>query len=370
MTHERAIDDGDSTTRRGCGTALVTPFNADGVVDEAALRALVDWQIDEGIHFLVPCGTTGEAATMTLDEHRRVVEITVEQAKGRVPIVAGAGEQRHAEGDRALEDDARRSARRICCTRRRCTTSRRSAASSRTIARSPTRSICRSSSTTCPGRTGSNIEAKTTLEMAKIPGIAAVKEASGNLAQIADIIRRPRRRRSPCSPATTSSRCPSWRSAATASSRSSRTRRRKLMSRAVRLDARPATSPPRARFTSSCCRGCARAFVESNPMPVKAALAMMGKIENVLRLPLVPMARREQRRRFVRRCATAGALDVTRRRSLQRRIEDARGDAAGRAAAARRRRRSIDDLLDALERGEVRAAERDGDGNVAARCRG
>src|SRR5262249_9853127 len=75
----------------GCGTALVTPFAADGSIDEPALRALVDWQIDEGIHFLVPCGSTGEAATMTTAEHRRVVEIVVDQAKGRVPIVAGAG---------------------------------------------------------------------------------------------------------------------------------------------------------------------------------------------------------------------------------------------------------------------------------------
>src|ERR1043166_7266663 len=76
---------------KGCGTALVTPFTKDGALDEPALRKLVDWQIEQGIHFLVPCGSTGEAATMTLDEHRRVVEITVEQAKGRVPIVAGAG---------------------------------------------------------------------------------------------------------------------------------------------------------------------------------------------------------------------------------------------------------------------------------------
>src|SRR5580704_1212433 len=76
---------------RGCGTAMVTPFNADGSIDDGALRAFVDWQIAEGIHFLVPCGSTGEVATMTTDEHRRVVETTVKQAAGRVPIVAGAG---------------------------------------------------------------------------------------------------------------------------------------------------------------------------------------------------------------------------------------------------------------------------------------
>ncbi|MDE3173863.1 MAG: dihydrodipicolinate synthase family protein, partial [Gemmatimonadota bacterium] len=70
----------------GCGTALVTPFTDSGAVDEDALRALVEWQIEQGIHFLVPCGSTGEAATMTVEEHQRVVRIVVEQVKGRVPV--------------------------------------------------------------------------------------------------------------------------------------------------------------------------------------------------------------------------------------------------------------------------------------------
>src|SRR5258706_14769911 len=74
----------------GCGTALVTPFSQSGEIDERSLRAFVEWQITSGVHFIVPCGSTGEAATMTVAEHRRVVEITVEQAAGRVPVVAGA----------------------------------------------------------------------------------------------------------------------------------------------------------------------------------------------------------------------------------------------------------------------------------------
>src|SRR5439155_7869030 len=85
-------DDGSPDSRSsltGCGTALVTPFTESGALDEPALREFVDWQIEQGVHFLVPCGSTGEAATMTLDEHRRVVAITVEQANGRLPIVAG-----------------------------------------------------------------------------------------------------------------------------------------------------------------------------------------------------------------------------------------------------------------------------------------
>src|SRR5512133_1503719 len=167
----------------GCGTALVTPFTRDGAVDEAALRALVDWQIAEGIHFLVPCGSTGEAATMTPAEHRRVVEIVVAQTAGRVPVVAGAG-----------SND----------TRRAVEMSREMAAAGAThllhvspmYNKPPQRGIVAhfraiADATALPiivynvpGRTGSNIEAKTTLALAEVPNIVAVKEASGNLAQI------------------------------------------------------------------------------------------------------------------------------------------------------------------------------------------
>src|SRR4051812_50188725 len=77
----------------GCWTALVTPFTSSGAVDEKALRALVDWQITEGVHGLVPIGSTGEAVTLTEQERDRVVRIVVEQAAGRVPIMAGAGSE-------------------------------------------------------------------------------------------------------------------------------------------------------------------------------------------------------------------------------------------------------------------------------------
>ena len=77
-------------TLRGCGTALVTPFRHDESIDEPALRELVRWQVESGIDFLVPCGTTGETPTLTHDEWRRVIDITIETADGRVPIMAGA----------------------------------------------------------------------------------------------------------------------------------------------------------------------------------------------------------------------------------------------------------------------------------------
>src|SRR5436305_9568156 len=76
---------------QGCGTAIVTPFRPDGSLDEATLRKLVRRQIEQGIHFLVPCGTTGESPTLTRDEHLRVVAITVEESGGKVPVLAGAG---------------------------------------------------------------------------------------------------------------------------------------------------------------------------------------------------------------------------------------------------------------------------------------
>src|SRR4051812_11802473 len=81
----------------GCGTALVTPFRADQSLDEATLRKLIRRQIAEGINFLVPCGTTGESPTLTHKEHLRVCEITLEEAKGKVPVLAGAGGYNTAE---------------------------------------------------------------------------------------------------------------------------------------------------------------------------------------------------------------------------------------------------------------------------------
>ena len=81
----------------GCGTALVTPFRKDGSLDESTLRSLVKRQIAQGINFLVPCGTTGESPTLTRKEHLRVVEITLEEAKNRVPVLAGAGGYNTAE---------------------------------------------------------------------------------------------------------------------------------------------------------------------------------------------------------------------------------------------------------------------------------
>jgi 4-hydroxy-tetrahydrodipicolinate synthase len=271
---------------RGTGTALVTPFAADGSLDERALRAFVNWQVDEGIHFLVPCGSTGEAATMSPEEHRRVVEITVEEVNGRVPVVAGAGSNDTKKAI-ALSKEMRA----VGATHLLHTSPMYNKPPQRGIA-AHYRAIADAVDLplvvyNVPGRTGSNVEAATTLELAEHHNITAVKEASGNLGQIAEIIRNKPDNFTVLSGddaitiavmaeggdgvvSVTSNVVP------------------KFAAQVVELwdsgDSKGARDLAHrlSGWTSA-------AFVESNPIPAKAALAMMGKLENVLRLPLVPL---------------------------------------------------------------------------------
>ena len=275
------------TTRLGgCGTALVTPFTRDGSIDERALRSLVEWQLAEGVHFLVPCGSTGEAATMSADEQRRVIEIVVETAKGRVPIVAGA-----ASNDTKRAIALSKGAKGAGATHLLHTSpmynkppQRGIVAHYRAIADAVDLPIILYN---VPSRTGSNIEAKTTLALAATPGIVAIKEASGNLAQITDILR---------------DRPPEF----SVLSGDDETTLAVMAAGGDGIISVIANATPR--LMSELC-DCMRdgdvvgarerhfrllpwmraAFLEANPLPVKAALSMMRKMENVLRLPLVPM---------------------------------------------------------------------------------
>jgi 4-hydroxy-tetrahydrodipicolinate synthase len=271
----------------GCGTALVTPFNTNGSVDEAALRALVDWQIAEGIHFLVPCGSTGEAATMTLEEHCRVVTTVVDQAKGRVPVVAGAGSN---DTHKAIE--LSRMMRDAGATHLLHTSPMYNKPPQRGIVEHY-RAIAEATDLpivvyNVPGRTASNIEAKTMLEMTKIRGIAATKEASGQLAQIADIINgRPPEFSVLSGDDELTLPVMTLGGDGIISVVSNATPR--LM--AQLCNAMRAGEVQEARGIHFKLLPWMRAaFVESNPIPVKAALAMMGRLQNVLRLPLVPLA--------------------------------------------------------------------------------
>ena len=174
---------------KGCGTALVTPFNEDRTIDEATLRALVEWQIAEGIDFLVPCGTTGESATMSDDEMRRVAEIVLQTAQGRVQVVAGAGGNNTAHVIELAREYERIGVRGLL--------------SVTPYYNKPTqeglyqhyRAIAEATSLpiivyNVPPRTNVNLLPDTVVRLAEIPNIIGVKEASGDISQIAEIVTR------------------------------------------------------------------------------------------------------------------------------------------------------------------------------------
>ena len=274
---------------RGAITALVTPFLPDGQLDEPALRALVAWQIAEGIDGLVPVGSTGEAATLTLTERIRVVAITAEVAAGRLPVIAGAGASDTAvaiENSKALAAAGATHLLHVSPAYSK-PPQRGIVAHFRAVAdASPVPVVLYN----VPGRTASNMEAETTLALSAHPNIVAMKEASGNLVQIAEIIRRRPAGFSVLSgddPLTlgvmahggdgiisvVSNAAPATMHALTAAAAAGDlTRARSLHNQLTPL------------FGA--------AFVESNPIPIKAALAFMGRMHNVLRLPLVPLDER------------------------------------------------------------------------------
>jgi 4-hydroxy-tetrahydrodipicolinate synthase len=275
------------TPLRGAGTALVTPFDAAGELDEPALRSLVEWQVTEGIHYVVPCGSTGEAATLAPDEHRLVVEITVEQVAGRVPVVAGAGSN---DTRRAIE--LSKAAKRAGATHLLHVSpmynkppQRGIMAHFRAIADAVDLPIVIYN---VPSRTASNIEPETTLELAADERFVAVKEASGNLAQIGDIIRNAPPTFAVLSgddALTVAVMALGGDGVISVTSNATPRSVAELVERCDRGDLSAAR-----RIDERLAAWTIAAFSESNPIPVKAALAMMGRIQNNLRLPLVPLA--------------------------------------------------------------------------------
>jgi 4-hydroxy-tetrahydrodipicolinate synthase len=271
----------------GCGTALVTPFTQGDGIDERSLRSFVDWQIASGVHFLVPCGSTGEAATMSVAEHLRVVEITVEQAAGRVPVVAGA-----ASNDTKKAIALSREVEAVGATHLLHASPMYNKPPQRGIV-AHFRAIADAVGIpivvyNVPGRTASNIEAATTLELAEHENIVAVKEASGNLAQVSEIIRHRPARFSVLSgddPLTLQIMADGGDGVVSVTSNAAPA----LVAELTELCAAGDFGAARA-IHHRLAEWTAAAFVESNPIPVKAALAMMGKMANVVRLPLVPLA--------------------------------------------------------------------------------
>lgn len=273
------------TGPRGCGTAIVTPFADDGSVDEGALRELVAWQVEEGIDFLVPCGSTGEAQTLDDAERERVVRVVVESSGGRAPVVAGAT---HNDTRRAVEE-----------TRRMCDAGADFILSACPYYNKPTQgglvrhfeSVAEASSRpvilyNVPSRAGINMLPATTAELAEHERIVGIKEASGDMHQALEILRlRPAGFRVYAGD--------DWMALPLTASGGDGVisvvgnevpgRMRHLVRFALLGHLEEARQLHERLLPLMDAN-----FTESNPIPVKAALALMGRVRNVLRLPLVP----------------------------------------------------------------------------------
>jgi len=269
----------------GCGTALVTPFHRDLSLDEAALRKLVRRQIEAGINFLVPCGTTGENPTLTRAEHLRVVEITLEEARGKVPVLAGAGGYNTQEVIELAREVEGLGANGILSVTPYYNKPTQEGLYQhfKAIAEAVHIPIVVYS---VQGRTGVNVEPATLARLAQIPNIVGVKEASGNIAQMASIIQQV-----PESFAMLSGDDAITLPLIALGGRG-------IIS--VVSNEIPAQMTELAQFCLSGDFAGARKlqrkylplmevnFIESNPIPVKAAMALMGLLEPVYRLPMCP----------------------------------------------------------------------------------
>jgi 4-hydroxy-tetrahydrodipicolinate synthase len=269
----------------GCGTALVTPFTRSGALDEAGVRRLARRQIDAGIHFLVPCGTTGETPTLTDDERLRTVEIVVEEAKGKVPVLAGAGGYNTHEVIETAQQMARAGADGILSVAPYYNkpTPEGLYQHYKAIAEAvPVPVIVYN----VPGRTGVNVDVATITRLSAVSNIVGVKEASGNMTQMCEI----------CRAVPSDFLVLSGDDALTLPVMS--VGGRGLVS--VASNEVPAEMSRMVEFAEKGDFASARQlhhdllplmqinFIESSPIPVKAAMAMMGLVDEVYRLPLVP----------------------------------------------------------------------------------
>jgi 4-hydroxy-tetrahydrodipicolinate synthase len=290
---------------RGCGTALVTPFRQDSSIDEAALRNLVAWQVESGIDFLVPCGTTGETPTLSHDEWLQVIDITVEVVAGRVPIVAGATSNSTQDAvNKAKEVAARPGVNGILTASPYYNkpTQEGQYRHFRAIAEAVDKPIILYN---VPGRTGANIEPGTLTRLAEVPNIAGVKEASGNISQIAEV----------CNAVPETFAVLSGDDAVTlplialggvgiiSVASNEIPREMSDMTRAALNNDWETARRIHRKYLPLMLAN----FMESNPLPVKAVLAMMGRMEEVYRLPMLPM-RRDTRSKLQKIAAEAGLI--------------------------------------------------------------
>jgi 4-hydroxy-tetrahydrodipicolinate synthase len=271
---------------RGCGTALVTPFRKDGSVDEAALRRLVQFQLREGIDFLVPCGTTGEAPTLEHGEYLGVIRVVVEEAAGRVPIIAGVG----GNNTKKVTDLAREvepvGVQGILSVAPYYNRPTQEGLYQHFKAIAEATDLC-VVLYNVPGRTGSNLEPATVGRLSRIPNIIGIKEASGNVVQQMEVLNAV----APGFQVLSGDDAYTFTLMALGGKGVICTCSNQIPAQMVRLthlmhegkidEARKLHFHWLPLMQAN--------FIETNPIPVKAGLAMMGMIEEVYRLPLVSM---------------------------------------------------------------------------------
>jgi 4-hydroxy-tetrahydrodipicolinate synthase len=291
---------------RGCGTALVTPFHQDGSIDDAALRNLVAWQVESGIDFLVPCGTTGETPTLTHDEWLHVIDTTIDVVAGHVPIMAGATSNSTRDAVEKAKEVAARPGVDVILTASPYYNKptqegqyRHFKAIAEAVGEKPIILY------NVPGRTGANIEPATLARLAEIPNIVGVKEASGNMVQIAEAIN--------AVPETflvfsgddaVTLPVISLGGVGIVSVASNEIPHEMAnMTRAALNNDWTAARSIHRKYLALMQAN----FIESNPLPVKAVLAMMGRIEENYRLPLLPM-RRDTRSKLQKVVMEAGLI--------------------------------------------------------------
>jgi len=293
-------------TLRGCGTALATPFKADGSIDEPALRGLVVWQVESGIDFLVPCGTTGETPTLSHDEWLYVIDVTIEVVAGRVPIVAGATSNATSDAVAKAKEVAARPGVNYILTANpfyNKPTQEGQYRHFRAIAEAVEKPVILYN---VPGRSSANLEPQTLVRLAEVPNIVGVKEASGNMTQIAEVLN-------------------SVPGHFLVFSGDDAVTLPVISLGGVGIISVASNEIPRemADMTRAALGGdwskarrihnkyfplMQANFIESSPLPVKAVLAMMGKMEEIYRLPLLPM-KRDTRAKLQRVAMEAGLVE-------------------------------------------------------------
>ncbi|HEX4566824.1 MAG TPA: 4-hydroxy-tetrahydrodipicolinate synthase [Vicinamibacterales bacterium] len=269
----------------GCGTAMVTPFKRDGSLDEAGVSRLAKRQVDAGVHFLVPCGTTGEVPTLTDEEQVRIVELVVAAAQGRMPVLAGAGGYNTHE---VIEAGKRMKA----------------AGAAGLLSVTPYynkpspeglyqhyRAIGDAVGLpivvyNVPGRTGCNVDPATLVRLGSIPQVVGVKEASGNITQMAEIcgsVRDDFIVLSGDDALTLPLMAIGGRGIVSVASNETPSEMSRMVELAEQGDFAGARALHKRLLPLLMVN-----FIESNPIPVKSAMASMGLLDEVYRLPMVP----------------------------------------------------------------------------------